>query len=458
MKNQLLLSLFSLSFIFSTYSQNWSEVGNGVNGDIYTSIEFNGNLIIGGDFSQVGGNLNVYNIASWNGSAWTNMGKGFDDDVKSLVIYNNELYAGGNFRRNGDNSTIFDGNIAKWNGSDWVTVQGIGWNSEYSNSPIKDMKVFDNKLYVIFNRYYTALSDSRSILSTFDGTNWVDLCDQNFLIQTTFGASMFKLGIFENELIIGGRFDGFISTNSSSIIKYNGTNFEAFVSPLIYGNTYSIVQVGNKLYLGGLFEYQASTETITPNLISFDGSNWTAHPFNINNAGEINDIITKNDSIFVLGRFDFYDPNNTSNTIARAALFDPNLSYPFKNLFFYNSSSSSSDAIYTSQVFQNKLIVGGKFDYSGSSSAENLAQLDPGNPNVNLTENDFTPTFVYPNPFTDYLIINSDKDLNQKYSIYNLQGEKLKEGSLNNNKIDTEEFCSGTYIIEIGEKNFIRVK
>ncbi|MFN5181643.1 MAG: PKD domain-containing protein [Bacteroidota bacterium] len=91
---------------------DWLNLGTGVNSYVRALGEYNGNIIVGGDFTSAGG-LTANKIAKWNPSSqtWSAMGTGMNDYVKSLAVYNGDLYVGGPF-------TMADGQtrngIAKW--------------------------------------------------------------------------------------------------------------------------------------------------------------------------------------------------------------------------------------------------------------------------------------------------------------------------------------------------------
>jgi PKD repeat protein len=91
---------------------DWYSLGTGVNNYVRALGEYNGNIIVGGDFTTAGGTT-ANKIAKWNptNQTWSAMGTGMNDYVKSLAVYNGELYVGGPF-------TIADGQtrncIAKW--------------------------------------------------------------------------------------------------------------------------------------------------------------------------------------------------------------------------------------------------------------------------------------------------------------------------------------------------------
>jgi len=102
----------------------WNTVGTGAtNGVIATNsvvraltFDNNGNLYVGGYFSQAGGVV-VNHLGKWNGTTWTTLGSGLDGTVSALALGpGNVLAAGGGFSGVGDASkasigiAIFDPN------------------------------------------------------------------------------------------------------------------------------------------------------------------------------------------------------------------------------------------------------------------------------------------------------------------------------------------------------------
>src|SRR5262245_60883632 len=53
-------------------------------------------LVVGGSFAFAG-NLPVFSIAAWNGSAWQRFGNGTGSTVYALTPYNGDLVVGGGF-------------------------------------------------------------------------------------------------------------------------------------------------------------------------------------------------------------------------------------------------------------------------------------------------------------------------------------------------------------------------
>ena len=87
------------------------------------ALVFDGSVVIGGRFTQVGGSP-ARNVARWDGAHWSALGSGFDGDVLSLAVYRGELIASGRFDHSGGGPLR---GIARWSGAGWVPVGGGLW-------------------------------------------------------------------------------------------------------------------------------------------------------------------------------------------------------------------------------------------------------------------------------------------------------------------------------------------
>lgn len=114
-------------------SPTWSGVGgsgDGVDGYVNALEVFNGELYVGGGFSNtVAGPAS--NIARWNGTQWNALqgpsGQGANNEVRALAAFAEpggaRLFAGGHFTTAGG---IPATGIARWNGSSWSALPGGG--------------------------------------------------------------------------------------------------------------------------------------------------------------------------------------------------------------------------------------------------------------------------------------------------------------------------------------------
>ncbi len=73
---------------------------------------YHNELYVGGQFTKAG-NINVSNIAKWDGLKWSAVASGVNGSVTAMCVYSGEIYLGGNFTMAGSDSIS---HIAKWDG------------------------------------------------------------------------------------------------------------------------------------------------------------------------------------------------------------------------------------------------------------------------------------------------------------------------------------------------------
>jgi uncharacterized protein YjdB len=69
-----------------------------------------------------------------------------------------------------------------------------------------------------------------------------------------------------------------------------------------------------------------------------------------------------------------------------------------------------------------------------------------------------TPVAIYPNPFTDYILVNTPAA--QQISIYSASGQCVYERTLQagTNRIDTSRLPNGVYLVKCGSERLKMVK
>lgn len=88
------------------------RVGADFGGYVRAMAVYRGDLVIGGAFSEVDG-VPAANIARWDGAQWHALGTGADREVVSLFVYDDQLIVGGEFTTAGG---IESPGIARWDG------------------------------------------------------------------------------------------------------------------------------------------------------------------------------------------------------------------------------------------------------------------------------------------------------------------------------------------------------
>lgn len=257
---KLSLTLLIFTFIFSqkAFSQTWSTLGSGMNDWVYASAVYNGDLIVGGNFTSAGG-VSANHIARWDGTNWYPLGLGVNAKVWALATFNGDLYAGGEFTEAGGKPML---GIARWNGVKWLNNLGD------MNDIVTSFAVYNNTL--IAGGYFIE-ADGLPVNNIAQYTNghWAAL--GSGVVGTQ--GSVMALEVYNNELIAGGFFISAGGTTASHIAKWNGTTWSALgtgTSNIVY----SLTNYNNNLIAGGLF---SSAGGITANNIaSWNGSSWSA--------------------------------------------------------------------------------------------------------------------------------------------------------------------------------------
>jgi len=254
---------------------------------------YNGGLYAGGVFNQTG-TTSLSNIAKWNGSSWISVGSGFTSNpstVLALCTYNNELHAGGNMGGG------YNG-IAKWIGTSWLSVGTGIQHTGGSGGLVSDLKVHNNLLYVggQFNSGNGVVSQN---LISYNGTNFVSI---GAGVAGSYGIT--KMGVFQTDLIIAGGFTAVNGTSFKNIARYNGTSWTSFGTGVgIAGGgsfeTQPIQEYNNRMIVGGFFTTEGSTSVNS--ITQWDGAAWLTMGSGI--TGYVASLVSYNNVLYAAGKF-----------------------------------------------------------------------------------------------------------------------------------------------------------
>jgi len=141
----------------------WSPLGTGIIGNGVNALTvYNGELIAAGNFTSVGGTP-ANRIARWNGSFWQSLGTGIDNTIDALTVHNGELIAGGDFSLAGGQTA---NDIARWNGTQWSSFGGGSAGSVLAFAPFGSRIVAGGDFH-----QSTANGQTAHYLSAFDGVS-----------------------------------------------------------------------------------------------------------------------------------------------------------------------------------------------------------------------------------------------------------------------------------------------
>ncbi|MFH2049096.1 MAG: PKD domain-containing protein, partial [bacterium] len=262
-------------------SISWSGFNNGVDwGNVECIIEYKGEIVIGGNFTNADGQANTEAFAIWDGSNWygltglqttwvwdlevyndtlfiayqlgdfkgiiaydgislLDVGNLNTNWVKTLIVYNDTLYAGG-----------YSGFHKYMGGTLWEEAHGG------TNERVNDMVVdtFNNFLYVgsggftVVGGYLPAYP-----VAIWDCFSWTS-------IGTIPNWAIYPKGmaIYRGDLYIGGYLDPYSGKTFNNIARWNGSVWDTL-------NGGCSAEVGalevfkDELYVGGYFDYVDDT-------------------------------------------------------------------------------------------------------------------------------------------------------------------------------------------------------
>ena len=131
----------SISDMTYLHNSTWLPIGNGIQssfGTVNCFTIFQNKLVIGGTFQTSWGDPGN-SIMMWDGTNLTQLGSGLNGDVFDMVVYNNELYVGGSIS---STSGVYGSCLQKWNGTQWDNL-GLSFNNT-----ITSLALMNNELYV----------------------------------------------------------------------------------------------------------------------------------------------------------------------------------------------------------------------------------------------------------------------------------------------------------------------
>ena len=312
----------------------WSALGNGPNGgDVWAmALAPNGDLYVAGSFTQADGVV-ANRIARWNGTAWNALGNGVNSFVYALAVAaNGDVYAGGQFTQAGGVAANY---VAKWNGTVWSS---LGTGTANGVSPLGlgrvlvDALAFGSggELYVA-GYFAQAGGMVANNVARWDGTTWSSLGT-----GTTNGVNDLVYALVRaanGDLYVGGRFTqaGAVATNY--IAKWNGTTWSSLgtgTSNGVSGNVSALaVTSSGDVYIGGGFGQPNAG--MANSIVKWDGTTWsnlgtgiygTVYAIGIGPTGKVivgGGISGTGDLSKVMANFAIYDPSAPLATTAPKA-------------------------------------------------------------------------------------------------------------------------------------------
>jgi uncharacterized delta-60 repeat protein len=395
---------------------------NGGNGLILsTSLQNDGKIIIGGGFTTFNnsasrGIARLNNDGTLDNSFYP--GLGANDNVWSTSIQSDgKIIIGGDF-------STFNGisrkNISRLNTSGTIDNSfnpGTGADSYILTTSIQS----DGKIIIGGNfTSYNGTTINRIARLNLDGT-----LDFSFNPGTGVSALVYTTSIqSDGKIIIGGQFSSFNGTTRSKIARLNtdGTLDTTFNPATGTNNTIltTSIQSDGKIIIGGSFtSYNGTAINCIARLNTNGTLDITFNPgTGINTNGSVwNTSIQSDGKIIIGGNFTSF------NGIARNNIARLNTDGTLDNTF--NPGSGSNNVVYTTSIQNDgKIIIGGDFTSYNGTGKNRLARINGDNQlSASLFEND--AMVIYPNPSKGLFNLTIDETEYKYFSVYSILGQKI---------------------------------
>ncbi|WP_146194127.1 T9SS type A sorting domain-containing protein [Brumimicrobium oceani] len=328
----------------------------------------------------------------------------FSSRVKDMEVLNDTLYAltsDSIFSFNTNFQTIESSTIAGYNGYS---------NLKVGNNKIEFVSQGVNDQFILTVNRQLAINDVLAIPAKIDADQPKDFNDIHFTTTINFNLTSYK-SIRHLDFSRESTQDAVINSTDIGIVDIQQTQVSAIHNPGFEG-IYTIklwADVMIKNYGNKTLESCRINHKISPGVCGY--TYYTEQFENLN--------LAPNDSMWV------------------------SLGFMHNNTYYFTDSTISLDiCVYTSHPNSKT-----DLNVPNDNYCEEIifGTLD-------LLENEIDEVKIYPNPASEFLNIELDKE-NLSYSIINMQGVLIDNGNVNAKQIDVSKLSSGMYVLQLSSKD-----
>lgn len=231
---------------------NWNNIISGTNGTIFDmAISNEGHLYIAGDFTEVGG-ISANNVAYYDGLKWYPLDTGTDGPVAKISFNTagNILYLGGVFTTAGNLNV---NNIAKWENGTFQGLADVNTGIVGTNNEIRAMALDGSDNLFIGGNFDAAGGVPANRIATWDGSQWRPLgSGTTGFVQT--------IAIKDHFVYAGGNFVGAGNKTVNRIARFDLSNQDwERIEMGVTGNVNEIISKDSFIYVTGTFEAAGTT-------------------------------------------------------------------------------------------------------------------------------------------------------------------------------------------------------
>ncbi|MBO2009353.1 hypothetical protein [Hymenobacter negativus] len=283
----------------SAWSSLGTGAGNGVDNLVNVlAVSSSGAVYVGGGFTQAGG-LAANRVAKWNGTAWSSLGTGASNGVNSgvnalAVASNGDVYIGGYFSQAGG---VTANSVAKWNGTVWSS---LGTGNGVDGPVIALAMSSSGEVYI--GGFFSQVDGVAAIcVAKWNGTAWSSLGTGNGV-----GGPVNALAVSgSGEVYVGYTFIQAGGVNTNRVAKWNGTAWSTLgtTGNGVPGLVSALAVAGSgEVYVGGFFSQVDGV--VASRVAKWSGTAWSS----LGTGNGVDDFITalavaSNGEVYVGGNF-----------------------------------------------------------------------------------------------------------------------------------------------------------
>ena len=240
----------------------WSSLGlpaPGASSILALHVTSAGSLVVGGDFTSVGG-VPAAGIARWQNGTWSPLGSGVPAGyVRTLTgLPNGSIAVGGGFSTAGG---VFASNLAIWNSTAWSPV-GLGPNAE-----VRALAALPNGHFVAGGNFTQAGAGAANHVAIGSGGTWAPL-------GPGVDGSVHALAVMPNgSIVAGGDFAAAGTLAVQRIARWDGVQWSALGAGCSF-TVSALRELDNGDLLAGGYFTQAGGLTAN-GFARWDGASWS---------------------------------------------------------------------------------------------------------------------------------------------------------------------------------------
>ena len=350
--------------------------GGALNDQVSAMTVWNGDLYVGGSFTDAAGIDGADYIARWNSSGWSVVGSpgAFDSDVATMAASPGYLYVGGDFRdAAGVQRADF---IARWDGNAWSALPQSGSSDAPIDSGVRALAIWQGDVYAAGAFTDAGGQPKADYIARWNGISWSALGSANG--YPVFSYPLGALAAGQNFLYVGGFFTNLNGNDKADYIaSWNGNFWQPLGSDgqghgALNGIVTTIAVSGTDVYAAGDFT-NAAGNPAADHLARWNGIAWSP----VGDGGNLNNTV---DAIALVG-VDLYVGGRFTDA-AHLPEADRVVRFDGTGWSALGSNGAGDGAIAANvralAFYQSMLHVGGAFlDVQGMPQADFIAGFDP---------------------------------------------------------------------------------